>query len=148
MTSEHIGPAVYNYLDDQDDLTALIGSNLSKYRIKKKDLKGSGESAVVINPSGGEPPRGNSMGNPRVNIYIYSDHTRTAGQVTEEDAEDRMWAIFHVIDAHLHWPNREVRELDGLPIIGSFRGVEPQFNEDKNLGMKYLWTAYDMNLVY
>jgi len=149
MTSTQTTPAVYNYLTtDKDDLAALVGTNISKNKLEKRNLKGSGESAIVIRTSGGDIPRGNSLGNPRVNIFIYSDHTRVNGEVTEEDAEDRMWAIFHVVDAYMHWPDRERRLLDGLDFIGSLRGIAPQILDDKDVGLPYLWTAYDMNRIY
>ena len=149
MTSTQTTPAVYNYLlTDKADLAALVGTNISKNKLEKRDLKGSGESAVVIKTSGGDMPRGNSLGNPRVNIFIYSDHTRVNGEVTEEDAEDRMWEIFHVIDNYMHWPDRKRRLLDGLDFIGSLRGIAPQILDDKDVGLPYLWAAYDMCLIY
>ncbi len=142
-------PALYKYLTtDKADLAALVGDNISKGKLEKGDLKGSGEAAIVFKVSGGEAPRGNSLAAPRVNIYIYADHTRVSGNVSAEDSADRMWTIFHTLDRYLHWPDREPRMIDDVSVIGSLRGVAAQILEDEAVGMPYLWTAYDMSLIY
>jgi len=149
MTSVLVEPAIYNGLADLAALTDLVGTNIFKNgKLEKGDLAGSGESAVVIRVSGGDSPKGNSMGLPRVSIMIYADHTRVDGKITYKNAGDRMWTIFHIIDNYLHWPNRERRKIDGLAFTGSLRGVEPQILEDKAAGLEYLWTAYDMVTIY
>ena len=149
MTVTLLSTAIHNYLiTGKADLAALVGDNITKNKLLKRDLKGSGEAAIVIKVSGGDAPRGNSLGSPRVNIYIYADNTKVDGDVLTEDAEDRMWTIFHTLDPYLNWMNREYRTIDTVDIIGSLRGVEPQILEDEDIGMPYLWTAYDMSLVY
>ena len=149
MTSVLVEPAIYNGLADLTALTDLVGTNIFKNgKLEKGDLSGSGEAAVVIRVSGGDNPTGNSLGLPRVNIMIYADHTRVGGKISYKDAGDRMWTIFHIIDNYLHCPNTERREIDGLAFTGSLRGVEPQILTDKEAGLEYLWTAYDMVTIY
>ena len=147
MSASNVNAAVHNYLAAQDTVLALVEEDyICKGKLRKADLKGSGKAAIVIKASGGDP-RGNSLYNPRVNIMIYADNTRNDDdEPTAEDAEDRLWAIFKVVDPLLHWNNREPRTLDGIYILGSLRGVAPQILPDDDIGLEYLWAAYDMSL--
>ena len=151
MSSDIVINAVYEYLMAQTtDLMPLLNDTyLFKYNLEVPDLAKSGKSAMVINVTGGDVPRGNSTMNPRLNCAIYSDHTRDVnGDVTAQDNKDRMWRIWHVLDPKLNWINRESRLLDGLRFLGSLRAFEPIMQNDRDVGLPYLWVAYDMNRVF
>ena len=68
--------------------------------------------------------------------------------ITTMDRKDRMWRIWQVLDPKLHWVDKESRVLDGLRFTGSQRAIEPQYNDDQDAGLPYLWVAYDMSRVF
>ena len=149
MTAAITINAFYVYLTAKTDLMAALSNNLYKYNLEKTDLAGSGESALVINLTGGDAPRPNHTTNPRLNCTIYSDHTRNASkEITAMDRYDRMYNVWRILDPLLHWVDHEPQVLDGMRITGCLRGIEPTLNDDKDAGLPYLWAAYDINRVF
>jgi len=150
MSSDIEINAIYEYLKAQTPLMALLNTTyLFKYNLEVPDLGKSGKAALVINLTGGDTPRSNHTMNPRLNCSIYADHDRNAqGEVITKNGIDKMYRIYRVLDPLLHWPDREPRILDGLRFLGSLRGVEPTLNQDRDVGLPYLWIAYDMNRVF
>lgn len=150
MSSDIEINAIYVYLKAQSTLMALLNTTyLFKYEPEVPDLNKSGKAALVINITGGDSPRSNNTMNPRLNCAIYADHDRNSeGEITTLNGKDKMYRIYRVLNPLLHWPNREPRTLDGLKFIGSLRGVEPTLAVDRDVGMPYLWVAYDMNKAF
>ncbi len=141
--------AFYTYLAAQTTLMTAISNNLSKHELEKTDLAGSGQAALVISLTGGDTPRPNHTMNPRLNCTIYSDHTRNVSkEITKYDRYDRMYAIWRILDPLLHWADQESKVLDGLRFTKCLRAIEPQLNNDKDVGLPYLWVAYDFSRVF
>jgi len=149
MTAAITINAFYVYLTANAPLMSILANNLYKNELEKSDLAGSGQAALVISVTGGDTPRPNHTTNPRLNCTIYSDHTRNANlEITKMDRYDRMYNVWRILDPLLHWVDHEPRVLDGMRITGCLRAIEPQLNTDKEVGLPYLWVAYDLSRVF
>lgn len=101
----NIVTAVRRRLRQESGLTGL--ARVDKFRLDR-DVSGTGDLAVVVSLNGSWRETHQTAQFPRIGITIYADVSRdSSGEVTAEDAEDRIIAAWKQVDAVLHRPTME-----------------------------------------
>lgn len=119
--SDNIVTELAEYLNNQPEITALLGSDEifpawifeETMAMSKEAFEGSSKCAIVITQDDGwtSPNEHNNMEFPLIDIFIYADPSRDfMNNVTFDDTSDKITTIRRALDKHLH-------RVDGLDVM-------------------------------
>ena len=104
----------------------------------------SGLKALVIDILPGF--RSNPMSSQQNGILqakYYASNSILAGKKTKDDAEDRCWDMYYIIDPILNRVDRETKTLTDFLVLGIFRNGNPLIQKDVDHDCPFLVVTYE-----
>lgn len=135
------------WLLEEVAITNIVGTRVWKYECRSisNEIFGlSGLRALIINvlPGFNNNPM-SSQQNGILEARYYASNTIANGKKTKDDAEDRCWDMYYVIDKILNRCSRETKQLTDFLILGIFRNGQPLLRFDEEQDCPFLLVNYE-----
>lgn len=136
------------WLLDEETITDIVGTRVWKYECRTVDdevFGVSGLRALVLDILPGVPNNPmSSQQNAFLETKFYASNSMLEGKKIKDDAEDRCWAMYYVIDdGVLNRISRETKTLTDFLILGIFRNGEPTIQLDEEQSCPFLLVTYE-----
>lgn len=135
------------WLLDEETITDIVSTRIWKYSCRTVNdivFGVSGLRALVLDilPGFDNNPM-SSQQNAFLETKFYASNSILESKKTKDDAEDRCWDMYYIIDIVLNRCNRETKNLTDFLLLGIFRNGEPMIQKDEEQDCPFLLCTYE-----
>jgi len=139
---------IRSWLLTETTITDIVSTRIWKYECRMVNDKVFGVSGLRalgldVLPGFNNNPM-SSQQNGILEVKFYASNTISAGKKTKDDAEDRCWDMFYIIDTILNRISRETKSLTDFLVLGIFRNGNPAKRYDEEQECPYLLVTYEL----